>query len=637
MAIDRKRLDGWCERTILVLVLALLGFAPLAFGAVDAWAFLVVQGLAVAVMLAWGLRLWVSRKPQLLWTPICWAVLAFAIYAVARYLTADIEYVARLEMIQVLVYAFLFFAIVNNLYRQEMAQVISFTLIALAAVISSYAVAQLLAHSNHVWNLLSPYTGRASGTFISPNNLAGFLEMLLPLAVAFLLAGRVKVITRILLAYAAAAIAAGLAVTLSRGGWVAAAAGMLALLLCLLAHRNHRLRAALLLVVLIAGGIFFVSNYLSKTTGYLQHVKGKSAGSGILDLDVRLKLAQAAERMWLDHFWWGVGPGHFDYRFREYRPEAVQLRPDRAHNDYANLLADWGATGGILVLAGMALFGAGLIRTWPHIRRGEKDFGSGQSNRYAFFLGANAGLFALAVHSAADFNLHIPANALVGVTLLALLTSNLRFATERYWLNARRPARLALTLALAGGAVYLGGQEWRRGHETYWLAQADRFPDYFSPERAAALEKAFAGEPNNFETAYDLGEMFRAESFNGGDHFAAQAEEAMRWLARARELDPFDAYSWLRCGMCLDWLGRHDEAEKYYDRAEALDPNGYYTVAIIGWHYVQTGDLAAAKPWFDRSMRLESENNEISRSYLELIEKQLMDQASGKSVLPPGF
>ena len=48
-----------------------------------------------------------------------WVVLAFVLYAVARYLTADIEYVARLEMIQVLMYAFLFFAIVNNLYRQE--------------------------------------------------------------------------------------------------------------------------------------------------------------------------------------------------------------------------------------------------------------------------------------------------------------------------------------------------------------------------------------------------------------------------------------------------------------------------------------------------------------------------------------
>ena len=115
----------------------------------------------------------------------------------------------------------------------------------------------LLTHSNHVWNLVSPYPGRASGTYISPNNLAGFLEMLLPLAVAYLLAGRMSAILRILLGYAALIMAAGLAVTLSRGGWVAAAAGLLALLLTLPGHRNHRWRALLLLLVLLGAGTIF--------------------------------------------------------------------------------------------------------------------------------------------------------------------------------------------------------------------------------------------------------------------------------------------------------------------------------------------------------------------------------------------
>ena len=637
MGIDRKRVDGWCEHTILGLVLAILVFAPLAFGAVDAWAFLVVQGLTVLVLIAWAVRLWASPKPQLLWPPLGWAVLAFALYAVARYLTADIEYVARQEMIQVVIYAFLFFAIVNNLYRQETAQIISFTLIALAAVIASYAAAQMLTRSNHVWNLVSPYTGRASGTFISPNNCGAFLAMLLPLTIAFLLAGRVSVIARILLAYAALVLGAGLAVTFSRGGWLAAAGGLLVLLVTLAGHRNYRWRAVLLLVVLLAGGGFFVSNYLSKSVGYMTHIKSAADSGTSLDMAVRLKLWQTAARMWEDHFWWGVGPAHFDYRFREYRPEAVQMRPDRAHNDYLNLLADWGTVGGLFVLAGLALFAAGLVETWPHVRRAERDFGSGRSSRFAFYLGAACGLIALAVHSGGDFNLHIPANALLGVTLLALLSSNLRFATERYWLNLRLRMKIPLTLVLAGGVVYLAGQEWRRGHEAVWLARAEKLPEYFSPARAAALEKAFAAEPMNFETAYQLGEMYRADSFTGGKDYEAEAREAMDWFARGMKLNPHDAYFYVRTGMCLDWLGRHDEAATSFNQAEALDPNGYYTVASVGWHYVQTGDYAAARPWFERSLRLDYVHNEIARSYLDLAEQKLIDQATGKSILPPGF
>lgn len=635
---NRETLDNWCKRGILALVLAILVFAPLAMGAVEAWAFLVVQGLTIAVMLVWALRLWISPKPQLLWPPVCWAVLAFAIYAVARYLTADIEYVARQEMIQVLMYAFLFFAIVNNLYRQEFSQVISFTLIALAMAISSFAVYQFLTHSHRVWNEISPYPGRASGTYISPNNLAAFLEMLLPLVVAYILAGRMKPLTRILLGYAALAMAAGLVVTFSRGGWAATAAGLLGLLGILICHRNHRWGALAVLVVLLAGGTFFSAHYLSKSASYLTHVRSPDAG-GIRDIDIRLSLWAAGEKMWRDNFWWGVGPGLFDYRFRQYRPETVQARPDRAHNDYVNLLADWGTVGGVIVLAGAALFIAGLARTWRHVRRAENHFGSGQSNRFAFYLGAAAGLLALAVHSATDFNLHIPANALLGVTLLALLTSNLRFATERYWLNLRRPLKILLTGALAAGAVYFGAQEWRRGHEAVWLSRAARFPEFFSPERTAALEKAFAAEPMNFETAYRIGETYRVPSFDGGENYAAQAKTAMAWYWRSQKLDRFDGYSFLRYGMCLDWLDRHEEAENFFNQAEALDPNGFYTVANVGWHYVQAQNYAAARPWFERSLTLEGTDNgnQIAAAYLEVVEKKLVEQAAHPAVSPAGF
>jgi O-antigen ligase len=636
---NREALDKFCERGILGLVLTILVFGPLAMGAVDAPAFLVIQALTIGVMLLWVLRLWASPKPQLLWPPVCWVVLAFTIYAVARYLTADIEYVARQEMIQVLVFAFLFFSVVNNLYRQESAQIIGFTLVFLAMAISAWAVCQFFTHSNRVWHFTSPYPGRASGTYISPNNLAGFLEMLLPLAAAYVLAGRLKPVTRIFLGYAGLVMAAGLAVTFSRGGWLAAAIGLIAVLGVLLGHRSHRIPALLLLVVFIAGGACFTNIYLAKTLNYISRVEG-TVSSGRVDFNTRRDMWTAAERMWLDHFWWGVGPAHYDYRFREYRPERLQERPDRAHNDYLNLLADWGAAGGLIVLAGMAAFAAGLWETRKHVHRAERDLsgrgGRGGSNRFAFFLGASAGLLALTVHSVFDFNLHIPANAILGVTLLALLTSNLRFATERYWANARLPVRMLATVALATGVAYLGWQGWRRGAENYWQARA-KPPALLVLDRAALLEKAFAAEPGNFETAYNIGEAYRIQSFEGGSDFSAQAETAMRWYARARQLNPHDGYNDLRTGMCLDWLDRHAEAGPFYSRAESLDPNGYFTVANIGWHYVQTGDYLAAHEWLERSLRLEWNENIIGHSYFDWVQQKLAEDASGKSILPAGF
>jgi O-antigen ligase len=632
---NREALDRWCERGILFLVLAILVFGPLAMGAVDAWAFLIIQALAIGVMLVWALRLWISPHPRLLWPPISWVVLAFAVYAIGRYLTADIEYVARLEMIQVLLYAFLFFAIVNNLYQPASAQIISFTLIFLAAGISGYAVYQYLTRTNHVWNFISPYAGRGTGTYISPNDFAGFLEMLLPLAVAYALVGRVKPLVRALLIYAVIGILAGLAVTFSRGGWVAATAGLLVLLLVLSCHRNHRLPALGLLILFVASGTVFVTKHLTKISNATQQ-SSKLETAVQRDWDVRRDMWVAAVQMWRDHFWWGVGPAHYDYRFREYRPESMQMRPGRVHNDYLNLVADWGTVGGVIVLSGMAAFGAGLVKTRKYVRPPENDFGRGLGSRFAFFLGASAGLLALAVHSVVDFNLHIPANAILGVTLLALLSSNLRFAAERYWFPARLPLKTLTTLALMAGVVYLSDQEWRQGHEQLWLARAEQLPD-FSSARTAALIHAAAAEPKNFETAYDIGEAYRLQSFKGGQDYEDLARTAMKWYARGLKLDRYDGYDDLRSGMCLDWLGHHAQAGLYFSRAEALDPNGYYTVANIGWHYVQTGDYAAARSWLARSMRLHWEDNVIGRSYLEICEHKLVENASGQSLLPAGF
>jgi tetratricopeptide (TPR) repeat protein len=220
--------------------------------------------------------------------------------------------------------------------------------------------------------------------------------------------------------------------------------------------------------------------------------------------------------------------------------------------------------------------------------------------------------------------------------LLALLSSNLRFATERYWLAMGLPVKTLVTLMLLAGVVYLGRQEWRGSREQLWLIRAYQLPD-FSSTRTAVLIKAFDAEPMNFETAYDIGEAYRLQSFKGGQNYEDLARIAMKWYACGLNLNRYDGYDYLRYGMCLDWLGQHAAAGPYFSRAEALDPNGYYTVANIGWHYVQTGDYAAARSWLARSMRLHWQDNVIGRSYLEICERKLVENASGQNLLPAGF
>jgi len=116
--------------------------------------------------------------------------------------------------------------------------------------------------------------------------------------------------------------------------------------------------------------------------------------------------------------------------------------------------------------------------------------------------------------------------------------------------------------------------------------------------------------------------------------FEAEAESAMQWFQRSMKLNPYDPYSPLRLGMCLDWLGHPEESEQYYNRADELDPRGHYVAAHIGWHYLQVRDYPAAQAWFERSKRLQWKDNEMSTAYLAIIRERMLDAATNPLALP---
>jgi O-antigen ligase len=573
----------------------------------------------------WGFRLWLNEKPQLLWPPICWAVVAFTVYAIIRYRTADIEYVARQELIHILVYALVFLAVLNNLHRQESVQTMMMALIFLAMAISFYAIYQFVTGSDHVWHLLKGYPHRGSGTYICPNHLGGFLEMLLPLGLAYTLASRLNAVRKVFLGYAALVILVGIAVTLSRGSWFSTFLGLMLFFGVLLFHRTHRLPALVLLVLLVGTGVFV----MPKTYYLRARFERLWTDKGTVDDDMRLALWEPAMRVWKDQPWFGAGPAHFDYRFRQYRPASVQLQPDRAHNDFLNALADWGLVGAGIIASAWVLLYLGVIKTWRFVRSNASDLGRKPSNKFAFVVGAAAGLAAIFFHSAVDFNMYIPANALLAVSLMALLSSHLRFATERYWISLGTVAKSGVSVVLFAAVVYLGQQGWRRAAETAWLSRAE-LALACSPAQIACLKEAFVIEPKNAETAYNIGEAYRVQSWAGSDGYIELANTALEWFGKSAKLNPFDAYNFLKCGMCLDHMDRHEEALPYFEHANQLDPNGYFTVAYTGWHYVQDHNYAAAKPWFERSLRLEWVENDIASSYLQIANNALLRAATNE-------
>lgn len=624
---NRERLDKWCEHGIFAAVIAILVFGPLATGAVRTLEFLVLQSLTVVALFLWLLRLWLKPRPQFLMPPLGWGVIAFTVYAIARYWVADIEYIARQELIRVILYASLFFIIVNNLHQQESANRIGYVMLLLAMCITFYAGYQFFTGDNTVWHFENTYQGRGSGTYINPNHFAGFLELLLPLGVAYTIVGRMKPVFRVLIGYATAMILVGIGVSISRGAWIATALTLTGFFVVLLFHRGFRIPALLALLV-----IAFATFVAVPRSDLIKKRIQTSAKEVSTKEYSRYQLWLPALELWREDKWLGIGPGHFNSRFPSVRPQDFQTEPDRVHNDYLNTLVDWGIIGLAIVLASLGALSIGIIKSWRHIGGIAADLGNRRSNRFAFVLGASFGLIALLFHSATDFNMHIPANAILAVALMALLAGHQRFATERWWVNARLPLVSTVSILLIAAIGYLTHTGFKRAKSYVWQNRAQA-EGMFSAKQSAVLERAFAAEPTDSAIAYKIGECYRMRSWEGGSNYVELAEQAITWYSLGEKLNPHDNYIFLRHGMCLDWLGRNQEAWPKYNRAEELDPNGYYNVAHIGWHFVQVQNYAAARPWFERSVRIEPDpkKNPIANNYLALCNRRLLEAATDDS------
>src|SRR5205814_8555838 len=98
--------------------------------------------------------------------------------------------------------------------------------------------------------------------------------------------------------------------------------------------------------------------------------------------------------------------------------------------------------------------------------------------------------------------------------------------------------RLTVPLALFAGVIYLGSESWKRSVECYWLAKADDAPPYSAPQ-TAAYRKAFGADGKNFETAYQIGEILRMQSWQGGDDYRELAQQAMQWFQTSMALNPY--------------------------------------------------------------------------------------------------
>ena len=142
----------------------------------------------------------------------------------------------------------------------------------------------------------------------------------------------------------------------------------------------------------------------------------------IEQVEERVDPSVYAIRIFDDYPAFGTGGGTFYTAFTRYRGRDIEPFYDHVHNDYMQVLTETGVIG--FVLAGLAVLWSYACAVIALYRRRDPV-----ARGVAF--GAMMGITAIGIHSTVDFNLQIPANAMLFSILLALGWLALHLGRER--------------------------------------------------------------------------------------------------------------------------------------------------------------------------------------------------------------
>jgi len=586
-------------------IMALLLFTPLAFGSVEVWARSILElGIFVLAGL-WLIQYGFGREaPPKLPGPV-WAMFAiFAGWALIQQTAAGSLYPrgTRDALALGIAYALLFALVVSTVRTEAEIHRLALSLVVIGFGMALFAILQ-----QYTWNgkiyWLRPVTagGSPTGPFVNRNHFAGYIEMLIPVAMGYTVASFAGVPAKgdtawrrfvdrlthersnqlVLLLFMTLVMSLSLVLTLSRGGIVSFATALVLIGLVLLLGRSTKrwvlLPGGLAALVLISLAWFGLGPVIDRVNTLLH-----------LDRDVsfqgRIAVWKDTTKIMEDYPYMGSGPGTFGAVYPAYKTVADPVSYEHAHNDYVQWMAETGIVGfGLSVGAAGILFG--FVIAGGRARRNPWAKG--------LLLGVVTGLVAILLHGLYDFNFHIPANAFLCTVLMAMawnLARPDRFDGPSEPVSGRwRPAA-----AVAGLAVIV-----LLAYQTTAAFAADRYYHYgMELEKAGKLDPA--GEEYRLAIGWDpahpqyhlaLGGL-NERRYREGDASALPA--ARSEMERAAALAPTLAVPHLHLGWIHAQLRETDAATEEFDRVLKLDPTNPLYQHYVGLWFAATGQTDRA-------------------------------------------
>jgi O-antigen ligase len=423
--------DGLLDQIAFYGLLTSLGFGPLAFGAVEPWAIFVLETSAALLLGLWIVRQASLGELTVFGSPLFYPMGAFAALVFLQLIAGRSAYRQATIHGALLycAYATFCFLGVQCLRKTSQIRFLAYAVCGYGFLVAAFGLLQSLSSDGGLYWIRVPRSGGwIYGPYVNHNHYAGLMELLvpIPLVLAFSQWGRGRR-QKGLAITAAAVMAATIFLSGSRGGMVAFAVEMAVLAGFLVRRKKGRSTALALgaFLVIVAGLLTWLGGAeLSKRLASIQTETATEISGG-----TRLAIAHDGLKMFARKPLLGWGLGTFPDVYPQYRSFYTNLFVNQAHNDYLQLLIETGAIG----------FGIMLWFLCLTYYRAIKKLGNWETDvNGTVALATLLGVTGILVHSFVDFNLQIPANALLFYVLCVLAALETRFVSPPGHLQLRR-------------------------------------------------------------------------------------------------------------------------------------------------------------------------------------------------------
>ena len=418
-----------------IFVLIVFGIA--AHGAVEDWAYAVLETGAGLLFVAWAVQEYFANR-EIVLSPLLPPLLALGLLVLGQIVfrgTAS-TYHTRVELQLLFAYAMLLFLASQAFRRAEDWRGFVWFVMSFGFLVAVVGILQHLTFNGKLyWFREMRYGGIPFGPYVNRNHFAGFTELVIPIALVPLVLGKVRRERWFTVAIFALLPIVAIFLSASRGGILSFAAelGVLALLMVVRRAGGRHV---------LAGGVILLLAFLLVSWLGVRQVLERFSSMQSLEVTVgkRASMRQDAWHIFREHPWTGTGLGTLPIVFPAYETQYDGKIVNHAHNDYLEMLADTGLAG---ALCCAWFLGVLFFVSLRQVLINDNSFAA------AVHLSGLVACCGFLVHSLVDFNLHIPGNALLFFLMALLSTASMPQNSSKRHLRANRQTQENISLISA--------------------------------------------------------------------------------------------------------------------------------------------------------------------------------------------